>query len=197
MSGLDKMKSQILDEATHSAEVKIAEAKAKAEVILKDARAEAAAQVEKISNKAQADVDNYAQRIASSCDMQRKQAILRAKQEVIADVLDKAYDRMMNLDTEAYFEMIQKMLEEYVLPEEGVICFSAEDLERMPAGFEAVIQKTAAGKGGALSLSRDAKEMKGGFILVYGGIEENCTIKALFDAKRDELSDKVHGLLFG
>ena len=60
-----------------------------------------------------------------------------------------------------------------------------------------MIQKTAAGKGGALSLSRDAKEMSGGFILVYGGIEENCTIRALFDAERDELSDKVHGLLFG
>ena len=42
MSGLDKMKSQILDEAAHTAEEKIAEAEAKAEKILKDARAEAA-----------------------------------------------------------------------------------------------------------------------------------------------------------
>ena len=66
----------------------------------------------------------------------------------------------------------------------------------MPAGFEEEIQKAAAAKGGALSLAKEAKEMDGGFILVYGGIEENCTIKALFDAKRDELSDKVHGLLF-
>ena len=197
MSGLDKMKSQILDEAAHTAEEKIAEAEAKAEKILKDARAEAALQAGKISDKAQADAEHYAQRIASSCEMQRRQAILRAKQEVIADVLDKAYDRILNLDTEAYFEMIRKMLEEYVLPEDGVICFSAEDLARMPAGFEEVIQKTAAGKGGALSLSRDAKEMSGGFILVYGGIEENCTSRALFEAKRDELSDKVHGLLFG
>ena len=34
--------------------------------------------------------------------------------------------------------------------------------------------------------------MDGGFVLTYGGIEENCTIKALFDAKREELSDKVN-----
>ncbi len=33
-----------------------------------------------------------------------------------------------------------------------------------------------------------------GFILAYGGIEENCTIRAMFDAKRDELSDIVHRL---
>lgn len=196
MSGLDKMKSQILDEANHSAEVKIAEAKAKAEDILDAAKAEAAAQVEKISNKAKADADNYAQRIQSSCEMQRKQALLRAKQDVISGVLDKAYDKVMNLDTEAYFDMIRQMLGKYVLAEAGEIYFSAKDLERLPSGFEAEIQKCAADKGGALSLAHVAKEMAGGFILVYGGIEENCTIKALFDAKRDELSDKVHGLLF-
>lgn len=196
MSGLDKMKSQILDEATHSAEVKIAEAKAKAEEMIEAARAQAAAEVEKISNKAKADANNYAQRVASSCEMQRKQALLRAKQDVISGVLDQAYGRILNLDADAYFDMIRKMLDKYVLGESGEIYFSAKDLGRMPAGFEEEIQKAAAAKGGALSLAKEAKEMDGGFILVYGGIEENCTIKALFDAKRDELSDKVHGLLF-
>lgn len=196
MSGLDKMKSQILDEANHSADKKIAEAKAKAEKILKEAKAEAEAQAEIISNKAQADAENYIQRIESSSEMQRKQAVLRAKQDVIAVVLDKAYNKILSMEAEAYFNMIRGMLNKYVLPEDGMICFSEEDLKRMPAGFEAEIQKAAASKGGALKLSKEAKEMEGGFILVYGGIEENCTVKALFDAKRDELSDKVQGLLF-
>ena len=66
----------------------------------------------------------------------------------------------------------------------------------MPAGFETEIQETAKSKGGTLTLSKEPKEMTGGFILVYGGIEENCTMKAMFDARRDELSDHVHGLLF-
>ena len=35
-----------------------------------------------------------------------------------------------------------------------------------------------------------------GFILTYGGIEENCTIRAMFDAKRDELADSVYRMLF-
>lgn len=196
MSGLDKMKSQILDEANHSAEVKIAEAKAKAEGIIDAAKAQAAAEVEKISNKAKADADHYAQRVASSCEMQRKQALLRAKQDVISGVLDQAYNNVLSMDADAYFDMIRKMLDKYVLSESGEIYFSAKDLSRMPAGFEGEIQKAAAAKGGALSLVKEAKEMDGGFVLVYGGIEENCTIKALFDAKRDELSDKVHGLLF-
>lgn len=196
MSGLDKMKSQILEEANQSAELKLADANARAEELKKKAQAEADAQVARISDKAKADVERYAQRTESSSEMQRKQAILRAKQEVIASVLEKAYDRILNLETEAYFEMIRKMLEEFVLPEKGEIYFSADALSKMPAGFEEEIEKTAARKGGTLTLSKETKEMKGGFILVYGGIEENCTIKALFDAKRDELSDKVNSVIF-
>ena len=66
----------------------------------------------------------------------------------------------------------------------------------MPKGFEAEMEKAAQKKGGSLKLSSEAKEMDGGFILVYGGVEENCTIRAMFDAKRDELSDKVYRILF-
>lgn len=196
MSGLDNMKRQILDEANHSAETKIADAKAQADKILEEAKAEADTQAAKISGKSQEEIKNYAERIVSSCEMHRKQALLRAKQEVIAEVLDRAYERIISLDSAAYFELIKKMLQKYAQPEEGVVCFSAADLKRLPDGFETDIQNAASANGGALKLSSETKEMEGGFILVYGGIEENCTIKALFDAKRDELSDQVHGLLF-
>ena len=52
-------------------------------------------------------------------------------------------------------------------------------------------------EGGSLTLSDEARPIGGGFLLVYGGIEENCTIKAVFDSKREELSDRVNRLLFG
>lgn len=196
MSGLDKIKSQILDEANHSAEVKIAEANEKAEQMISEAKAEAKAESSKISAKSQESIAIYADRVKSAGEMQRKQAILQAKQEVIADVLQKAYEKVCAQDDTAYFEMIQKMLEKYAQPGDGIISFNAKDLKRMPKGFEAEMEKAAKKKGGSLQLSEKAEEMDGGFILVYGGIEENCTIRAMFDAKRDYLSDKVHEVLF-
>lgn len=196
MSGLDKIKSQILDEANHSAEVKIAEAKEKAEQIIRDAKAEAEAEASKLSQKSQAAVETYAERIQSSGDMQRKKAILQAKQEIIAGVLEKAYEQICALEDASYFELIRKMLEKYAQPGDGVICFNEKDLKRMPQGFAAEIKKAAEAKKGTLTLSSEPKEMDGGFILVYGGIEENCTIRAMFDAKKDELSDQVQGVLF-
>ena len=180
MSGLEKMKRQILEEADHSAEAEIEKAKAKAEELLEAAKAEADAAAEKILEQSEADIEILMERSASSCDMYRKKAMLKAKQEVIREVLEKAYEKIQELDAQEYFEMAEKLLAKYVLAQEGEVYFSKKDLERMPEGF----------------VSQETRQIDGGFILVYGGIEENCTIKALFDAKRDELSDKVHSLLF-
>ena len=197
MSGLDKMKSRILEEADHSAKEIIDKANAEAGAVIKAAEEEARAEAEKISSKAERDAADYAKRVASSMDMRRKQAHLAAKQEVISHVLKSAYDTVMNLEVKEYFDMLEKLLERYVLPEEGEICFSAKDLGRMPEGFSGKIKTIAANKGGSLTLSDEARDIDGGFLLVYGGIEENCTIKAVFDAKREELSDQVNRLLFG
>lgn len=196
MSGLDKMKSQILDDANKTAETKISGARRKEEQILAQARSDASAEAQQSDQKARAAVENYVQRIVSSCDMQRRKALLEAKQEMISGVLEKAYDRVIGLPPEAYFDMVCRMLEKYVQPGTGEIYFSAADLKRLPQGFDKKIQKIAAENGGALTVSAEPKTMDGGFILVYGGIEENCTIRAMFDAKHDELSDQIQKMMF-
>ncbi len=45
-------------------------------------------------------------------------------------------------------------------------------------------------------LKKEPKAIPDGFVLVYGGVEENCTLKALFDVKKDQLQDKVNEILF-
>ncbi len=196
MSGLDKIKSQILDEANHSAEVKLAEANEKAKQMISEAKAEAEAESSRLYAKSKEAIAVYSDRVKSSGEMRRKQAILQAKQEVIADVIQKAYEKVCAQDDKAYFGMIARMLDKYAQPGDGTIFFNAKDQKRMPKGFEEEMKKAAQKKGGTLHMSEKAKEMDGGFILVYGGVEENCTIRAMFDANRDHLSDKVHEVLF-
>lgn len=196
MTGLEKMKSQILDEAKAAAESKIAEAKAQADEVVRTAEAEAARKAESISQKSKAEVANYQERVASSIDLKRRTEILKAKQEVIAEVLERAYEKMNTMGQQEYFEMLLKMVDKYALAQEGEICFSAADLTRLPEGFEAEVGKTAAARGGSLKVSREGRNIQSGFILIYGGIEENCTLQAMFDARRDELSDKVNRLIF-
>ena len=154
MTGLDKMKSQILDEAKKAAEEKISEANAQADEMIRLAKEDAAKQTESIQKKAEEDVANYQERMVSSIDLQKRTKILAAKQEVIAEVLEKAYEKVKAMSEEEYFSMLLKMVEKYALPQEGEICFSAADLARLPDGFEAKVSETAASKGGSLRLSR-------------------------------------------
>ena len=192
MSGLDKMKAQIIAEAQENAK----EILAQADSIIGEAKAQAEKDARKIVAQAEARAEDSVKRLASSSDMRKRKAVLEAKQEVISEVLEDAYKAVGELDA-AYFAMLEKVLEKYVLPEEGTICFTEKDRKRMPQGYMEKVYETAKKKGGSLELTETVPDgMDGGFILTYGGIEENCTIKALFDARREELSDKVNRQLF-
>jgi V/A-type H+-transporting ATPase subunit E len=50
--------------------------------------------------------------------------------------------------------------------------------------------------GSDCTISYARKNVKDGFILVYGGIEENCTFEALFEEKRGEIYETAARLLF-
>lgn len=196
MTGLEKMKSQILDEAKKAAENKISEAKVKAEDILAEAKAEAEKTSAGIFQKSETAIAGYKERVISSNDLQRRTKILSAKQEVISDVLNKAYGSLESMDSEKYFDMLLKMVGKYAQPRDGEIIFSKADLERLPKDFEGKAAEAAKAKGGSLKISGESRNIENGFVLAYGGIEENCTLRAMFDAKKDELSDKVHRILF-
>lgn len=90
---------------------------------------------------------------------------------------------------------MEKMLRKFALPKDGEIHFSKTDLERMPSGFGKVIEDAAAQNGGTLVLSQEAMQIDGGFILVYGGVEENCSLQTIFHTQREYLADKVHEFL--
>ena len=63
-------------------------------------------------------------------------------------------------------------------------------------GFAAVVNGIASEKGGSLRVSEEAAPIENGFLLKYGGIEENCSLKALFTSMRDRLQDKVNEALW-
>lgn len=196
MTGLEKMVSQILEEADASAAVTISDAEKKAAEILDEAGKKADEIRQQQEEQSRAKVKSYDERTASAADMKRRTAVLAARQELIGSVIADACERVKNLDEEKYFEILKNMVGKYLLPKDGEICFSRKDLERMPADFREEIRSMAEKKGGALEFSGEARNIDGGFILVYGGIEENCSIDAVFAEKRDELLDQVRKILF-
>lgn len=196
MTGLEKMQSQILDEARRNADEILEQAEKEAGEIREEAGKSAKVESSRILEKSRAEVKNIQERTLSSCALQRRQILLEAKQEIIARILENAYHTLIEADEDTYFRIIRKMLEKYTAGQAGEICFSERDLGRMPEGFEKEIQEIAGKNGGTLVLSKEPRKISGGFVLVYGGIEENCSFRAMFNSRKDELSDEVHKILF-
>ena len=196
MTGLDKITSQIQEEAEASAKERVEAAQKEAEQILADAKAACEAMEKEASDKAAALKTVQDGRIHSAAEQKRKTALLKAKQEIIAEIIGSAYQTLKEEDTASYFLTMEKLVKTYALADKGEIYFSAADLGRMPADFEKKIEAAAQESGGSLTLQKEPKEIPDGFILVYGGVEENCTLKALFDAKKDQLQDRVNEMLF-
>ncbi|MCI8566438.1 MAG: hypothetical protein HFI39_09020 [Lachnospiraceae bacterium] len=196
MTGLDKILHQIEEEAKSSADKIIEEANAQAQEILSEAAASCKELEEASAAKTEAAARDILSKSRSAAQMQRKQELLAAKQQIIGEIIDKAQASLYTLEDKAYFELIARMLEKFALAEKGEIRFSEKDRKRLPAGFDKVVAETAAKKGGELTVSSETCAIDGGFLLVYGGIEENCSFAAMFASERENLQDKVHTLLF-
>lgn len=196
MAGVDKITEEILQEAKAGVQELLNEAAKKAQAVTDQAREEASQIAENGRKEAQQLLEQQEERAHSSAAMRMKQAALSAKQEVIDDIIGKAYEKLSGQDADGYFGMIVALLKKAIHSGEGVICFSEEDLKRLPEGFEKVAGKIAAAAGGSLKIDSVPAKIANGFILKYGGIEENCTLDALFAQSREALRDSVSSILW-
>ena len=196
MTGLDRILSQIGYEAQTAADTVLAEANRQVAAIAKAAEAQGKAEAQHIAQQSAADVKDALARAESAAALQKKRAVLAVKQELIAQAMENAQKSLYALPVGEYFDVIIKMAKRFALPQAGEVLFSSADLARLPQGFEATLNAAVKERGAALKISAETRPIDGGFVLSYGGVEENCSFAALFDSARETLQDKVHELLF-
>ncbi|MCP1110988.1 V/A-type H+-transporting ATPase subunit E [Lachnospiraceae bacterium PM6-15] len=194
--GLEKVKEQILLEAKEVAEGKIKEAQREAQEIIDEAEAEAKKLSEEAQQKSADETAKYKERSHAASDMERRTQILNAKQEMIASVFREALKRVDEMDAPEYSALLLRILKGHLKPEAGVLYFSEADLGRLTSEFTEAAKAEAISAGGSLEIGLEPKNIKNGFVLAYGEIEENCTITALLDDKKDDLRDELNKLLF-
>ena len=119
MTGLEKITDQIQEEAKASAARRIEAAQKEADAILAEAKDVCAAMEAEAAEKNAAMKVNYEGRVKSSAEQQRRTALLRAKQEIIADVIEEAYVTLKKKDAQSYFLTMEKILKTYALAETG------------------------------------------------------------------------------
>ena len=191
MKGLENILFQIENESSEKAAVIVKNAEKTAEEIID----EAVLKSEELSNEIRGLADKRAEELISRAEtadgVKLSRARLLKKQEIIKNTLEKAKCAVKEQKTEGYFAFLEKLLAKYAQKESGMLLISANDEKLVTDGF-----KESASKLG-LKIENGNIADRNGFILVYGSIEINCTVDAIFDSAAEEISDMLNSFLFG
>ncbi len=193
MSGIDKIIATIEADTNAVCDRLLLDARMQADAMIEDSRQSADALIASFEEKTAAAVLDIENRGRSTANIVEKKILLSEKQQIIADMIDKALSDLKLLPDDAYFELIYQMIEKHMQQGTGLIRFNQRDLSRLPADFSDKLGKISDGK---LSLSEEPIGIDAGFVLVYGGIEENCSFDAIVLSMRETIFDRAAKLLF-
>lgn len=196
MAGIDVFTEKILQEAEEKAAAVRRKAEEQAAEIRRKAEEDAQNHLVQAEEKAEREADALAARIHARIEMQDRQAVLAARQEVIRSVISEAKERLAGQEPDAYFAMLAKLAAKAAGASGGELLLSAKDRKRMPADFLEQVQKLTGEGGKTLTLSAETAEIRDGVLIRRGGIEENCALDMLFAEKKESLQDLVYKMLW-
>ena len=225
MNGIEKITQRISADAQAEIDRVLADARAEAERITAGYQAQADAETADLAAKnAKAAVERE-ERLVSVAQMEARKVQLAAKQEMVEKVYDMALEKLCGLPEERYAEVLAELLVQASSTGREEVIFSPTDRDRVgkaavaranellakqaapdvPQGGSKVTDLlskvatsvTAMAKGTAmLTLSKETRAIRGGFILKDENVEVNCTFDTLVRLQRAETAGMVAKKLF-
>lgn len=195
LTGLEKIIEKIAAESLEKCNSIISEAGKKGDELLAEARAKASRDSDAVIAGGKAEAEKIELSAKSKAESITKTRYLQVKNAVVNDVIAAAYERIEAMNDESYFDFLLRLCEKNAADGEGVMYLSKRDLGRIPPDFEEKVNSLIFEKG-ALMISKTPGELENGFILAYGDMEVNCTLRAVFDEKHDNLKDILGKALF-
>ena len=196
MTGTEKILRHIADQAGGEAEQIMAKAREEAAELERGAKAERDEILAAARQQGEAILADARERAQVSAATKKRRTLLEARGALVKEALDNAWENILKLPDNEYFAFLYTQLDKQNLAREGELSLNSRDLKRMPVDFEDKIAKAAKKQKGNLTLSGKASNIEGGFILHYGGVEENCSLEAIFESEADVLKDAVRAVLF-
>ncbi|MBQ9757363.1 MAG: V-type ATP synthase subunit E [Clostridia bacterium] len=190
MTGLLNILAQIETEATKKADEIILKANNDANEMISAAKKEAQEILESYTQKAEKKIQEILSRTKASNEIEKKRTELFKKQEIIKNVLKTSKSEIKSQGNDDYFAFLESVLNKYAQDKNGTVVLSPKDFENMTESFKSLLSKK-----GLEAKAGDVTE-RNGFIIVYGNIEINCTVDAIFDAESEMLSDMLNKFLF-
>ena len=195
MTGLDKIIEKIAQDSRDATEEILAAANAQTSEILNESKKKADAETAKILAEADEQAKRKIAAARASAESITRTRYLEVKNAIVNDVIAAAFEKVESMDDEAYFDLLFKLCVKNIEKGECKLFLNARDLARLPSDFEERLNKEVF-ETAAVQVAKQPKNIENGFVLVYGDMEVNCTLRAVFDSSMDALKDLLGPMLF-
>jgi V/A-type H+-transporting ATPase subunit E len=196
MTGADKIIATIEEESLAKRQAILSAAAEQAAQLVAQARQQAAQDSQAALEQAKKTAAHALEAAQAAAVLTLRRQLLQTKNEVIAQAIAAALQQLSTLPKAKYFEVLLQLAASQAQPGEGELRLSPGDLQRLPAGFRKKLNQALKDTGAKLQVSAETTNTQGGFVLVYGDIEQNCTFEALVAAKMDDIKDALYACLF-
>lgn len=198
MKGIEKIIAHIEADADSKVKEILEAADAKVAAIKADSAEQSQKKYWEMVHSGAKESEAYVARTKSNAEMEAKKSVLAIKQEMVSAAFEKAKAYIANLPEAEYTAFLARLacsaadngMEEVLFNEKDkngcakAVCKAANEM------------LNAQGKPGKLTVSEDTADIMGGLIVRQGGIEVNCSIEALVEQQRGNLSAEIAAGLF-
>ena len=193
MANLENLTAKILADSKEKARQAIEAAEQEARRIVDEEAAAAEKEKARILEEAKVEAERTREQIVLAKKLAIRDDILGAKQEMLDTIFSEALDTLNSMDEAKFLQFLTRQLsaldtddQEIILPKK----FASVSLDSLNTELK------KSGKKGNLTLYQGEREVKDGFILLKGGIEQNSTFEALIGYYRYELEGDVLRALY-
>ena len=189
MSGIDGIKTNILNEARAAADGIISDAVSRKAKIIADLCADAEKEGETALSDARKRAFELVNRANSMAGLEERKKILAAKREIISEVFDRIEMSFSRMESVEYSKLLASMAVS-AGREGGTLVFSENDRQYARSVYSMLDPNK-------FVLSGDyTSDIPSGFMLCRDNIYTECSVNAAIAEHRRELETEIAGILF-
>jgi V/A-type H+-transporting ATPase subunit E len=198
MNGIERITARIEADARKEAEAILSEADERCEQIRAEYEKKAQEEYWKLIRAGVKECEARVKLLASTAEMEAKKKVLSLKQEMVARAFVRAVELILSRPVDEYAGFLAHQAARAAVTGTEEIILNSRDRESCGRKVVRLANDLLNKRGiaGKLTLSDETRQMAGGIILRQGGIETNCSIEAIIETCRNELSAPVAQVLF-
>ncbi len=192
MSSGEKILSSIRSDSEESVAKIRSESKEKCEKLLSKGRKKAQEITDAAELKKAQQTERLTKANNSRTELEKRNMLLAARRAEIDKAVKHILNYMETLETKEYFELVCR-LASTLGNKEGIVFLNEKDLRRAPKDLEKRLNES----GIKATLSKTPyNNIKSGFILKNGDIEDNMSFDAIIAERRESIEDLINRELF-